>query len=358
VGIINNFYHALAKFRVMRYKNTNRQLSRYTKDNPVILTFLCPNAKRASGGTKVIYRFVSLINQHSPSNVIAQIFHAAQPSFRCDWHYEGLKFKDNYTFNSANEIYFLHEMWAAREAPIMVNKFIAYGILVQGGYLINRKANYEQVEYAYAHALWIICVSQDIEDCLRFLFPHLAHKIVRLHISVDATLFKPANNKENVISYMPRRLKKHAELVLFFLAGHLPSHWRIEAIDGLAPEQVASKLGRSKIFMSFSELEGLGLPPIEAALAGNKVIGYTGQGGKEFWHAPIFEEVNNGDIRGFAESVLRAVSLWDNGDYQEDTFAEARNILTQQYAQAQELADLARLTQFVATHFKNTNHHD
>ena len=36
-----------------------------------------------------------------------------------------------------------------------------------------------------------------------------------------------------------------------------------------------------KIFLSFSSLEGLGLPPVEAALAGNHVIGYTGEGGNE-----------------------------------------------------------------------------
>ena len=32
-----------------------------------------------------------------------------------------------------------------------------------------------------------------------------------------------------------------------------------------------------------SNLEGLGLPPLETAIAGNKVIGYTGEGGKEYW---------------------------------------------------------------------------
>ena len=32
-----------------------------------------------------------------------------------------------------------------------------------------------------------------------------------------------------------------------------------------------------------SNLEGLGLPPLETAIAENKVIGYTGEGGKEYW---------------------------------------------------------------------------
>ena len=38
------------------------------------------------------------------------------------------------------------------------------------------------------------------------------------------------------------------------------------------------------------------MPPLEAAIAGNKVIGYTGGGGKEYWNKPIFEEIQSGDI--------------------------------------------------------------
>ena len=35
-----------------------------------------------------------------------------------------------------------------------------------------------------------------------------------------------------------------------------------------------------------SNLEGLGLPPLETAIAENKVIGYTEEGGKEYWKEP------------------------------------------------------------------------
>ena len=51
-------------------------------------------------------------------------------------------------------------------------------------------------------------------------------------------------------------------------------------------------------------MEGLGLPPIEAALAGNKVIGYTGEAGKEYWKKPIFTEIDNGNIKKFCKEIL------------------------------------------------------
>ena len=60
---------------------------------------------------------------------------------------------------------------------------------------------------------------------------------------------------------------------------------------------------KSKIFLSFSYAEGFGMPPIEAAMAGNKVIGYTGGGGKEYWRKPIFEEIQSGDIKNFSEKT-------------------------------------------------------
>ena len=63
-------------------------------------------------------------------------------------------------------------------------------------------------------------------------------------------------------------------------------------------------MSKSKIFLSFSMMEGLGLPPIEAAIAGNKVIGYSGEGGKEYWEKPIFTEIPHGNISKFMDEIL------------------------------------------------------
>ena len=39
----------------------------------------------------------------------------------------------------------------------------------------------------------------------------------------------------------------------------------------------------------------------------NIVIGYTGGGGKEYWNKPIFQEIQNGDIKKFSETILSSV---------------------------------------------------
>ena len=47
---------------------------------------------------------------------------------------------------------------------------------------------------------------------------------------------------------------------------------------------------------------------VEAALAGNYVIGYTGEGGKDYWKKPIFTEIYSGDIREFVKKTIQRIN--------------------------------------------------
>ena len=111
--------------------------------------------------------------------------------------------------------------------------------------------------------------------------------------------------KNNIITDMPRKLPQHSELVLFFLRKHLPKNWKIKKIHNFNERKVFNYMLKSKIFLSFTHFEGLGMPPIEAAIAGNKIIGYTGEGGKEIWKKPIFIEIKNGDIINFVKTIIK-----------------------------------------------------
>ncbi|WP_124552938.1 glycosyltransferase family 1 protein [Methylophilus methylotrophus] len=304
------------------------------------LTYLCPNAKKASGGTKVIYRHTSLINGFQLADVSAQIFHPKNVLFRCQWFFPNLHFKNNFTFDGKNEVYVINEMWAGREAKLAHRKGIKYMIQVQGGYDIFRKSDWKAVYFAYQHAQLITCVSQDIYDCLVFVFPEFANKIHRIHLSLESDLFKPAAVKSNLITYMPRKLKKHSDLVLNFIKNHLPSHWTLVPIDGMNLEEVAQLLAKSKIFLSFSELEGFGLPPIEAALAGNLVIGYIGEAGREYWLEHQFHEIPCGNIKGYAQAILDKINAFDDGAIRHTQFADNISLLAERYNSEREINDL------------------
>lgn len=127
---------------------------------------------------------------------------------------------------------------------------------------------------------------------------------------------------------MPRKLAKHSELVIFFLKNTLPSNWKIKKIHNLKEKQVYKLLEKSKIFLAFSDLEGLPLPPVEAALAGNKVIGYTGEGGKEYWKEPIFTEIKSSEIKNFCNSILGNLNI---KNFLEKTNKQ-RNLLAKQFS--------------------------
>ena len=107
---------------------------------------------------------------------------------------------------------------------------------------------------------------------------------------------------------MPRKLPVHSDNLIFFLKNNLPKSWRIKALHNLGEKDVYNNLLKSKIFLSFSNMEGLGMPPIEAAIAGNKVIGYTGRGGTEYWKKPIFTEIPHGNISKFINEILNNIN--------------------------------------------------
>ncbi len=108
-------------------------------------------------------------------------------------------------------------------------------------------------------------------------------------------------------------MASHSALLIPMLQSKLPSTWTIKPIDKLNENQVAEILGESSIFLAFSDFEGLPVPPVEAALSGNFVVGYTGQGGKEYWNRPVFTEIHSGDIVSFFNASCNIVDSIDRG---------------------------------------------
>ena len=113
---------------------------------------------------------------------------------------------------------------------------------------------------------------------------------------------------------MSRKLPIHSYLVINFLKPQLKKNWKIMNLNNLSEEQTYKSLTRSKIFLSFSNFEGLGLPPAEAALAGNYVIGYTGNGVMNIEN-PIFKKINSGEIRTFVEEILKNIRIKNNNKF-------------------------------------------
>ncbi len=321
------------------------------------LIFLCHANQRPIGGIKVIYKLAELSDALLGPASQAFVLHPNRPGFRCNWFdttvkirkaWFGLQWAGKPTlskitnqFDPAHDFVILPELWVRKYGVQLARAGVSYAIFVQNGYLIANGKR-EDLAFAYSRAKLILSVSEDTSHCVAMAFPEVRENIRRIHLFVDPVKFKPAPQKENLITYMPRKLAEHSRLFTFFLQDKLPPGWRLQAIDGLDESGVAELLGRSKIFVSFSYMEGLGLPPIEAALADNQVIGYTGEAGKEFWDPALFTEIYQGDLVGLTQGVLKLVAHADTVDRL--AVDAARRKLAQDFsAQAQQRDVLAFL---------------
>jgi len=302
------------------------------------IIYLCNTEKGASGGAKIIYHHSEIIN--NLKGYSSQIVHIkkkktakwktsfskrfninpnqetgwqlnqveAVKNFKYDWFKNNVSIKDNLKFNKKNDFVILPEIFAHLADDLLIKNKIKYGIFVQNGYSIFFTSNEKKLFKAYSKASFILSYSEDITQCVKLSFPKLKTKIIKIKYSIDSKKHNSKIRKKNLITFMSRKLPQHSTQVLFFLKKHLPNNWNIKDLNNIDEKEVYKNLCLSKIFLAFSNLEGLPLPPVEAAIAGNYVIGYTGEGGKDYWKKPIFTEIYSGDIRNFVKQVIKKVA--------------------------------------------------
>ncbi|MAJ85785.1 MAG: hypothetical protein CL687_02290, partial [Candidatus Pelagibacter sp.] len=270
------------------------------------IVYICDAGKKASGGVKIIYQHSEIIN--SLRNYKSEILHIklrktakwsislskkitfkndskhgwqanqikAAENFKHRWFKNKINLKKDLTFSSKKDFVIIPEIYAHLADDLLLKKKIKYAIFVQNGYAINSINHFSKIKKVYNNAQFILSYSKDINDCILLNFPNIKKKIRQLSISIDVKKYKFGSKKKNLITYMSRKLPEHSEKVISLLKIYLPRKWEIKDLNNMNERDVFKNLNLSKIFMSFSYLEGLGMPPIEAALFKNKVIGYTG----------------------------------------------------------------------------------
>ena len=303
----------------------------------VNIIYLLPEMKEASGGAKIIYNHSFILNSlnkdinskivHLKKNFLYKLELSLAKKIKFfdkthsgwdgkkmkiskkfkpnkDWHKKKIFLGDNLNFDKKKDFVIIPEIWAhfASDLKFVENK-INYAIFVQGFYHMNSTSNFINLKKSYENANLIITTSKYSINYLKTMFPNIGKKIVKVNLSVDSNKFK-IKKKSNLITYMPRKLPAHSDLLLFYLKSLLPKNWKVVPLINVSEKKLIKNLSISKIFLSFSNFEGMGIPPIEAALSGNKVIGYVGGGGSEYWKKPIFTKVENGEIQDFVKKIL------------------------------------------------------
>jgi len=318
--------------------------------------FICPADNRPVGGNKVIYRSVEYL---CSLGYQSEVFHPKRANYR------GRAFRAlSFLFGPRNPFqvpnhgarleWFNHNANICNRSlspdidvliipevmvPMLVSRAkklsFRYVIFYQNGFLVDSGSDHfskKDLSQLYEDAEAILSISDDTTCLLQLSYPGIKSRVFR--VFADKTRRPEKFLKENLITYMPRKLALHAGKVLFFLKSRLPTGWVIQPIDGLSESEAHSLLARSKIFLSFSELEGFGLPPYEAALLGNLVVGYSGSGGDEFFRRPVFRKVENGDLVSYVDEIITAISDWDNSESVESLVLSPSSWLIDEYSDA------------------------
>ena len=335
------------------------------------IIYLCDSEKKPSGGVKVIYQqsnvidslksfnsFVTPIKKKFASKLLTSLkkkirINSRQSSgwrykditvrknYKSPWFNQNIKFKNNLDFNEYSDFVILPEIFAHFAEELLIKKNIAYAIFVQNHFSIFSSSEKNKILAAYKNAKFIISNSSIVTKSLKKKFPTLRKKIFNIIISIDQKKFNLYLNKKNLISYMPRKKIKQSKKIIEFLRKKLPKNWKLIKIDNEKEKEVGNILSKSKIFLSFSHNEGLGLPPIEAALAGNKVIGFIGEGGNEYWKKPIFSEVNKKE--NFETEIIKFLG---QKNFSKKT-KNQRNFLKKKYSKIKEKQSILNFLKFV-----------
>jgi len=237
------------------------------------------------------------------------------------------------------------EIWASAYVPMLKNLGFRVGVFVQNAYLTHVNLSPDSpngVSDSYAMADLVLSISADSSRYLVDVLGVPADKVVVQRYSVDRRIFRPSI-KEPLITFMPRKMSDHSSRVVSALNRFLLPGWRISALDQLNERQVAHAFSKSILFLAFSEFEGLPVPPVEAALSGNIVIGYHGQGGREYWQRPNFIEIEQGDFQRFIFEVSDTLSELSSGQLDLDALNAGISVLGDYFSVENEIEMLQSL---------------
>jgi glycosyltransferase involved in cell wall biosynthesis len=296
------------------------------------LFFLCPDNDIPSGGVKQIYRQVDLLNEngfdayviHNRENYRASWFKNETKILRNRFIFKTIKYARKQDYSQFRKKYdslvlkYLKEIsFEIRDSdyvifPEIYAQFISdinieckKVIFNQNCYytFLNKKNNYSfDKNYSTKYVEAVIVVSKNSEEYLKLAFQNI--RIFRTRLGISSDRFNFSINKKKQIAYMPRKLKNDVEQVINIinLRGNL-NDWNFIAIDGEKEELVAKILKESALFLSFNHKEGFGLPPAEAMACGCVVIGYQGEGGKEYFNENFCFPVEDGNIINFVKKI-------------------------------------------------------
>jgi len=133
--------------------------------------------------------------------------------------------------------------------------------------------------------------------------------------AIDTMVYHRKVEKIRQIAFMPRKLVGDIVFIRHNFLRMFPEYSDVPwiAIDKMPKHQVANVLAQSAIFLSLSDKDPLGLPPLEAMASGCVLAGFHGGGGLEYMTSANGWWADSGDWRACVNALAAAVATFDCG---------------------------------------------
>lgn len=304
--------------------------------------FICTDTKQPIGGIKQLYRQVDILNENGFDACIVH----RKKGFRHKWFKNNTKIIYNLSiYDSIDKIilkkkikpFKVFKNFLRSKNDDIIDK---NGILVipeiYGPYISKLNKDIEKVifnqncYYTFNNCkivdpkkksiyldekfLASIVVSEDSKKYLEYTFPKSTTHRIHLGINTDMFSYNKALKKKQ-IAFMPRKLEDDIiQIINILKIRDNLKNWDFIPINNKTEDEVAHILNESLIFLSLNHKEGFGLPPAEAMASGCIVIGYAGQGGKEYFNTDFSFQIDEGNIIQFVDKIEEVSQKLDKND--------------------------------------------
>jgi len=205
-----------------------------------------------------------------------------------------------------------------------------------------------RLAYIHPDVIQVLTVSTYDLKVLRSIFP--SANISMIPTSINEKLFHFCPNKSKTIAVMPRKMPDDFIYLMSFLSlGDQLNGYKFKVINDITLYETAQILKESAIFLSFSQKESFGLPPAEAMACGCIVIGYHGQGGKEFFKTTLTYPIEQSDILTYAKCITHVIQEFDSNPEKMRHMGQAASafILENYPVENQKKSILKMISQFI-----------
>jgi len=305
--------------------------------------FVCPNTTHITGGVKQIYKQVEILNRNGISaSVLLEKKKQSNiwlTSYNIPIKYSPYLFKRlRYFFGGKKlnikrklKLYYLQKKSEKIDDSVILVFPEIYGIYIKdvfpetpkvifnqgcymtfSGFSINK--DYPITPYNDRKTLATIVASEDAFSYLSYTFKD--SNIYRMILGIDNTIFNYSAEKRKQICFMPRKMEEDIIQVIHILKQRgKVQNWDFVSIDNKTEKEVSEIMKKSIFFLSFNRNEGFGLPAAEAMACGCYVIGYHGQGGKEYFKPEFSTIIEAGNIIEYVKEIEEKIALYEKDPF-------------------------------------------